>query len=719
MNSRRDFLKLSLLAGSSLAIGFRFDDGFRFDEAYADAATPFQPNGWVRIDPDGTVTLTVGKSEMGQGVRTSLPMILAEELDADWSSIRIEQASPGAQFPRLGTGGSFSVAGLWTPLRKAGATARDLLLTAAAAQLNVDRATLRTERGFVIHDASQKRLSYGELTAAAAALPVPADVPLKKTGDFRIIGTATKRTDGRDIVTGRARYGLDVRVPGMRYATIVRPPVLGGSVTSFDATRAKAIKGVREVVKVSAGIAIVADNTWAALKARDVLDVKFEASPHAAFSSSVHAERMREAATKTGFSTRKDGEAAVVAKRMDATYQYPFYAHATLETMNTVADVRDKSCEVWSPTQAPNDVQNRVATLLGIPPENVKVHVTLMGGGFGRRLGWDYALEAAEISKAIGGGPVQLLWTRAEDMKNGYFQAASLHQMSGGFDADGKLVSWSHKKVSSPHNARRKPTAEQMQDPIYFRDISWGVYDVPYDIPFIETSYVPVDTPVPIGPWRAVFSPSSTFARESFFDELAEAAKADPIQFRLDHLGGAEKLTAGELTIERPRLRRVLEVLRAKSDWNKPMPKGSGRGMACNVYDGDTHVAYTAEVTVRDGQVRVDRVVCVLDCGLIVNPTGIESQIEGGVIWSLSSALKSEITFHDGAAEQSSYLDFEVLRIAETPKIEIHLIPSHGETPFGIGEPTVPPMVPALVNAIYAATGKRVRKLPIRAEDLA
>jgi len=341
-----------------------------------------------------------------------------------------------------------------------------------------------------------------------------------------------------------------------------------------------------------------------------------------------------------------------------------------------------------------------------------------MGGGFGRRLGWDYALEAAEVSKAAGGGPVQLLWTRAEDMKNGYFQAASLHQMHAGFDVDGKLVSWSHKKVSSPHNARRKPTAEQMQDPTFFRGNSWGVYDVPYDIPFIETSDVPVATPVPIGPWRAVFSPSSTFARESFFDELAEAAKADPIQFRLDHLAG-DKLTAGDLTIERPRLRRVLEVLRAKSDWGKPMPKGSGRGMACNVYDGDTHVAYTAEVTVRDGKVRVDRVVCVLDCGLIVNPAGIESQIEGGVIWSLSSALKSEITFKDGAAEQSSFRDFAVLRIDETPKIEIHLIPSHGDAPFGIGEPTVPPMVPAVVNAIYAATGKRIRKLPIRPEDLA
>jgi CO/xanthine dehydrogenase Mo-binding subunit len=714
VTTRRDFLKVSLLAGSALAIGFRFDD----EAEAADAPARFQPNGWVRIEADGTVTLTVGKSEMGQGVRTSLPMILADELEADWSSIRIEQASPSTQFSRLGTGGSFSVAGSWTPLRKAGATAREMLISAAAARLVVDRASLRAELGFVIHDASERRVSYGELTAAAAALPVPADVPLKKTGEFRIIGQPTRRTDGREIVTGQARYGVDVRVPGLRFATIVRPPVMGGSVKAFDATRAKKVKGVRAVVRVSAGVAIVADNTWAALKAREVLDVTFEAGPHAAFSSATHARRMTEAATQSGFSTRKDGAGtATVMKSMAAVYQYPFYAHATLETMNTTADVRERSCEIWSPTQAPNDVQTRVAALLGMAPEAVTVHVTLMGGGFGRRLGWDYALEAAEVSKAAGGGPVQVLWTRADDMKHGYFQAASLHQMSAGFDADGKLVAWSHKKVSSPHNARRTPTAEQMRDPIFFRDISWGVYDVPYDIASVETSYVPVETPVPIGPWRAVFSPSSTFARESFFDELAEAAGADPIQFRLDHLGGAEKLTAGELTIERPRLRRVLEVLRTRSDWGKPLPKGSGRGMACNVYDGETHVAYAAEVTVRAGKVRVDRVVCVLDCGLIVNPLGIESQIEGGVIWSLSSALKGSITFANGAAEQSSYRDFEVLRIDETPRIEVHLIPSHGEVPFGVGEPTVPPMVPALVNAIYAATGQRIRTLPVRLEN--
>jgi CO/xanthine dehydrogenase Mo-binding subunit len=710
VTTRRDFLKVSLLAGTALTIAFRFDD----EAQAAETPAPFLPNGWVRIEPDGKVIITVGKSEMGQGVRTSLPMILAEELDADWSSVRLDQASPSAQFNRLGTGGSFSVNSSWTPLRQAGATARSMLITAAATRLAVDRSTLRTERGFVTHDASNRRLSYGELTAAAAALPVPAGVPLKKVTEFRLVGTPTRRTDGPDIVTGRAGYGLDTRVKGMRYATIVRPPVMGGTVKTFDATRAKAIKGVRDVVKVSAGIAIVADNTWAALKARDVLDVQFDPGPNATFSSAMHAERMRAAANETGFVTRKDGERGAVARQLEATYQYPFYAHASLETMNSVADVRDGRCEVWSPTQAPNAVQQRVATLLGIPPESVKVNVTLIGGGFGRRLGWDYALEAVEVSKAVGGGPVQVFWTRAEDMKHGYFQAAALHQMSAGFDAEGKLVSWTHKKVSSPHNARTRPTAEQMRDPIFFRDISWGVYDVPYDIPSIETSYVPVETPVPIGPWRAVFSPSSTFARESFFDELAEAAGVDPIQFRLDHLGGVENLKAGELTVERPRLRRVLQELRAKSDWGKPMPKGSGRGMACNVYDGETHVAYAAEVTVRDGKARVDRVVCVLDCGLIVNPLGVQAQIEGGVAWSLSSALKSEITFESGQAEQSSFGDFEVLRIDEMPRIEIHLIPSHGEMPFGVGEPTVPPMVPAVVNAIYAATGKRIRSLPIR-----
>jgi isoquinoline 1-oxidoreductase subunit beta len=382
--------------------------------------------------------------------------------------------------------------------------------------------------------------------------------------------------------------------------------------------------------------------------------------------------------------------------------------------MNCTADVRADRAELWAPTQAPNTVQKEVARLLGLPPERVTVHVTLLGGGFGRRLGWDYALEAAEISKAVK-APVQLLWTRGDDMKHGYFQAASRHEMSGGFDADGKLVAWTHKKVSSLHNARGNPTQAELDDPNYYRDgASWGVYDIPYTIPHIETRYVRVPTHVPIGPWRAVFSPSSVFARECFLDELAHAAGADPLEFRLKLLQGPDVLAVDNLKIERPRLRAALALLRAKSNWDKPLGAGRGRGMACNVYDGVTHVAYAAEVSVKEGRVNVERVVGVIDCGLIVNPIGVVAQAESGIVWGLSSALKDAITFRDGGVEQSTYLDFDVLRIDETPKIEIHLVPSHGETPYGIGEPTVPPIVPAVANAIFAATGKRVRRLPIR-----
>ena len=715
MTTRRAFLKISLLAGSSFAIGFRFDDVFA-----ADATAPFQPNAWVRIDPDGVVTVTVGKSEMGQGVRTSLPMILADELEAEWTSVRLEQATPGPQFDRLGTGGSHSVRSSWMPLRQAGATAREMLVTAAAAKLGVDRKDLRAERGFVIHDASKRRIGYGELVAAAAALPVPQDVPLKKLDQLRLVGKATRRVDALDIVQGKATYGIDVRVPGMLYATIVRPRVLGGTIKEFDATRSRAVPGVRHVVRVTAGVAVVATGSWAALEGREALRVVFEDGAHAEFSSELHSRRLREGMEKPGYVTRRDVVELVPesAKHLDVQYWYPFYAHAPVETLNTVASVRGDTCELWSPTQTPNGVQLRVASALGIPPELVKVNTTLIGGGFGRRLGWDYAVEAADVSRAIGGGPVQVLWTRSDDMKHGYFQAASAHRMSGGVSAGGKIVTWNHKKVSSVHNARRTPTQEQLTDANYFRDSSWGVFDVPYVIPSVETSYVHVDTPVPIGPWRAVYSPSATFARECFFDELAGLAGKDPLALRLEHLAGPETLTAADVTVDRRRLRRVLELLRAKSDWGKPMPQGSGRGMACNVYAGDTHVAYAAEVSVRGGVVRVTRVVCAMDCGLVVNPLGVEAQVEGGIVWSLSSALKGEITFAGGRAEQSSFADFDVLRIDETPRIEVHLVPSHGDEPFGVGEPTVPPMVPAIVNAIHAATGKRVRKLPIRREDL-
>lgn len=709
MNTRREFLKVSLLGGSALAIAFPFDD------LSAAETAPFVPNAWVRVEPDNTVVLTVGKSEMGQGVRTSLPMILADELEAEWRSVRFVQAEPSPEFQNLGTGGSYSVRGSWRSLRRAGATAREMLVSAAALQWKVDRSSCRAERGAVIHAPTNRRLTYGQLTAMAAALPVPSDVRLKPIADLRIVGQPMRRVDGLAIVTGTAKYGLDVKVPGMRYATVIRPPVLGGSVKSFDASQVKEAK----VIRIKSGVAVVAGSTWAALKARDAVRVVFDDGPHADFSSEKHAQRLAEAAGQPGFLLRKVGDSPGDGlPGLTATYEYPFYAHAPLETMNCVADVRGDRCEIWAPTQAPNAVQTEVAALLGIPAAAVKVHVTLIGGGFGRRLGWDYALDAAEVSKAIG-APVQVVWTRPDDMKHGYFQAASLHLLSGRFDGQRKLVAWTHKKVSSLHNARGRPSANELNDPAFYRDsASWGVYDIPYNIPSIETRYVPVDTHVPIGPWRAVFSPSSTFARECFIDELAHEAGADPIDFRLQLLEGPDTVEAGDLTIDRRRLRRVLEILRARSNWKAPLPAGTGRGVACNVYDGVTHVGYTAEVSVARDQIRVRRVVCVIDCGLVVNPLGIESQVEGGVIWGLSSALGGAITFRNGAVEQSTYADFSVLRIDETPSIEVHLVPSKGDEPFGMGETTVPPIVPAVVNAIFAATGKRVRRLPIRPSDL-
>jgi isoquinoline 1-oxidoreductase beta subunit len=707
---------MALVGGAALTIGFGYDEG----DATVILRQSFPLNNWVRIGNDDSITLTVGKSEMGQGVRTSLPMILAEELEVEWERIQLVQARPSADFSRLGTGGSWSVGGSWKPLRQAGAVARGMLVAAAAATWSVDPSECRAERGTIVHAPTHRTLRYGELVARAATMPLPAAPALKPIGSFRLIGQPVRRFDGPAIVTGKAGYGIDSKPAGMRYASIVRPPVIGGHIVRFDAAAAKAVKGVTDVVRIGSGVAVVADRTWSAIKGREALVVEFDDGGHGAFSSHSHSERLEAASREPGFVMRKEGAGlaalAGAAKRLEATYIYPFYAHAPVEPMNCVASVREGRCEIWAPTQSPNRLQERVASLLGIANDAVTVNVTLLGGGFGRRLNVDYAIEAAEVSRAVG-VPVQVLWSRADDMQHGHFQSACLHQLAGGLDGEGRPVVWGHKKVSSFHNLDGKPKPEEL-DLAYYQDSAWGVYDIPYNIPSIETSFVAVDTHVPIGPWRAVYSPSSTFARESFLDELAFAGGRDPLQLRLDLLSGTDMVKAGSLTIDRSRMRRVLELLRVRSGWGSALPPGHGRGVAANVYDGETHVAYTAEVSVRNGAVRVHRVVAVIDCGVVINPLGIEAQVEGGVIWGLSSALKGEITFRNGRVEQSSYRDFDVLRMNETPAIEVHIIPSHGEQPFGAGEPPVPPIVPALVNAIFAATGKRVRRLPITPEQL-
>ena len=550
---------------------------------------------------------------------------------------------------------------------------------------------------------------------------MPDNPTLKNASDFKIIGQRTARIDGPEIVSGKARYGIDVRIPGMLRASLERPAWQGAKVKRMQEDKARAVAGVRAVIKMSRGIAVVADTTWAAIKGRTALAVEWDEPPKDAFDSDAHLKRLEAASHEPGFVTRTEEPPAgisAVTKTIEAIYRYPFYAHAPVETMNCVADVRGDRCTIWAPTQAPERLQKQVAELLGTTPAKVEVNITLIGGGFGRRLAVDYALEAAEISRAAK-APVQLLWSRSDDMKHGHFQAASVHYLSAGFDAQGKAAAWKHTKAGSFHNISPLEPKE-VRNVAWYQDWSWGTYDVPYAFPAIRTAYVAVDLPVKHGPWRSVFAPSSVFAREAFIDEVAHARSADPLAFRLEMLKGADVLKAGSTTVDRCRLRRVLETVRDKSGWGGPVTERHGRGVACNAYFGHTYIAYVVEVSVdSEGNVRVGRVVAAVDCGIVVNPIGVEQQMEGGIIWGISSALKGEITFRGGLAQQSTFADFAVPRMRDTPAIEVHIIPSDAPEPFGMGEPPVPPIVPAIVNAVFSATGKRIRKLPIHAKDLA
>jgi len=690
--TRRDFIRITAVSGTALLLGAA---RARSDE---EEKKPWRPNAWLRIDPDGVVTIIVGKQEMGQGVRTSLPMIVAEELDADWTTVRIEQASTGPEYTRLGTGGSGSVSGSWSVLRPAAATARAMLVMAAAAAWNADYASLRTENGFVI-GADGRTASYGELAAAASKLDVPKDVALKSGKDFRLIGKRTTALDTKNIVTGAAKYGIDARVPGMKFASVLRCPVVGGSVAKFDASKAK---GVR-VIPISTGLAIVGDSTWAVMKARPLIDVTWNEGPHREFDSRTYIDALLAASQQDGVAMKVTGDSAAAfagaAKMLDATYVYPFYAHAPLEPMNCTAHFRDGRCDVWAPTQAPNSAQGAVAMKLGIAEGNVTVHPTMIGGGFGRRLRDDFVIEAAELSKAIA-APVQIVWTREEDLVDGMLQHATVEAMRGALDAEGNIVAFSHKKVTRPLMTGRTATAEQLKDPAFYSGRSWGVVDQPYAFASLDTRYVALDSPVRYGPWRAVFAPSSAFARECFLDELAHAAGRDPLQVRL------------QLVRDNPRAKRVLETVRDRAGWGTALPKGRGRGVAYNLFDEETHVAYVVEVTASGKSWRVDRVVCAVDCGVVINPVGVEQQIEGGVIWALAQ-LTSEITIKGGRVEQTNYAEYPIPALRDAPRVETHIVGGDARDPYGMGEPPVPPFVPAVLNALFQATGRRIRRLPL------
>lgn len=701
--SRRDFLKGLGLAGTALVLGFRLEPG-----RAGEAAAPLRPDGWLAVGRDGRVTVVVGRSEMGQGVRTALPMIAAEELEVPMASVDLAQAEPGPAFPDLGTGGSTSVERLWQPLRRSAAAARALLVAAAAAQWGVDPGRCRAAAGWVLGPGG-RRLPYGRLVVAAARLPVPPDPPLKPAAAFTLLGRPARRVDGPRLVDGSARYGLDQRLPGMKRAVVARCPVFGGRPKGWNAAKVLARPGVRAVVPIASGLAVVADDSWQALAAVADLEPVWEEGPAAGFSSDGFRSQLDALLAEPGAPARVEGDPdrvlAQAARRLEARYEFPWQAHAPMEPPNAVADVRPNGCDVWTGCQEPNGVQKLSAQVLGLPESAVRVHVPLLGGGFGRRLRSDYAAEAVELSRALG-GPVQVLWSRRDDLQHDFYHPMSVHRLEAALE-DGSLAAWRH-RVAAPSRALGpggRPT------PRSIRAETNGAADLPYRIPHLAVEYAGAECPVPLGAWRAIQAVPNLFARECFLDEVAAALGRDPLALRLDLLGPGRVLEAGGARADTGRLRRVLELAADRAGWGRPLPAGRGRGLACGTYEGRTHVAQVAEVSVGPGgALRVHRVVAAVDCGLVVNPLGAAGQVESAVVWALS-ALRTRITFRGGRAEQGSMADLPLWTLAETPAIEVHFLDGD-DAPTGLGEPPVPPVIPAVLNALHAATGRRVRTLP-------
>jgi isoquinoline 1-oxidoreductase subunit beta len=703
--TRREFLETAGAAGAGLVIGFHLPSGPRVSPA-APAADPFAPNAWLRIGADESVLVLVDRSEMGQGVATALPMLVAEELEADWGKVRIEFAPAdkvyaNTLFGMQATGGSTSVRAGYTILRKAGAAAREMLVTAAAQTWGVDRTQCHAERGAVIHAPSKQRLSYGQLVTKAASVPVPQDVPLKEPKDWKILGKPVRRLDAPPKVDGTAQFGIDVRIPGMLVAVVARCPVPGGKVATFDATQAKVVPGVRQVVQISSGVAVVASGYWPAKKGRDALAVTWDEGPSAHVSSASISQLFTEQAAKPGAVARHDGDPDTAlsgaATKLDAAYELPFLAHATMEPMNCTAHVRPDGVDIWAPTQFQAGAQGLGAKIGGVPPEKVAVHTTYLGGGFGRRFELDFIQEALETSKATG-APVKVVWSREDDIQHDPYRPACYHQLHAALDAGGLPVGWTH-RVVAPSIMLRVFGPQTIKDGVDAETVE-GAIGMPYAIPNVHVDYLMTDTGIPVGFWRSVNNTFNAFVVESFIDELAHAAKQDPYQYRRDLLGKA------------PRHLGVLNLVASKAGWETPPPAGRSRGIA--VWKAfDSYVAEVAEVSVAaDGAVRVHRVVCAVDCGPVVNPGTVEAQMQGSIVYGLTAALWGEITIDNGRAQQSNFHNYRMLRMAEMPVVEVHIVPST-DAQGGVGEPGTPPIAPAVCNAIFAATGKRIRRLPI------
>jgi isoquinoline 1-oxidoreductase beta subunit len=724
--SRRQFVVGGAVAGAgALVIGVRLSGHIvraQESDPGAKRAAPNPFDAYVHVKPDGHITLIVAKSEMGQGIKTGLAMILAEEAEVDFNSVSVEQAETRPDiYAHMGTGGSGSTQEGYMPLRRAGATVRQLMMAAAAARWNVPASECEAKKGRVLHEKTARQASYGELIEAARKLPLPdpEKVELKDESDFELIGHATPRVDVPSKVNGSAQFGIDVRVPEMVFAVVARCPTFGGKAAHFDADKAKATAGVIDVFEIPAlgggmftagGIVVVADSTWAAMKGRDALQITWDRGTAASESSEGMRASLHGAAQKSGKQVRNDGDVDSVlsngAKKVEAVYEMPLLAHATMEPMNITAHVRGSDAEVWAPTQSPDWVQGTVAQVLGLKPDKVVVHTTLMGGGFGRRYMADFPAEVAQIAKVVG-KPVQLLWTREDDMTHDFYRPATCHRMRGAVDAKGRPVAWFHTLASTSIRGYWDPHAAPEQQEV------GGAKEMPYAIPNVRLEFNGVTSAVPRAWWRSVENSFNGFAVESFIDELAVAAGQDPVRFRKSLLVKPANWKAKSDDDPDPaRLRAVLELAAEKGNWSKPLPKGRGRGVAAFCSFG-SYFAEVAEVTVKGSEFKIDRMVAAVDCGQVVNPESVRSQTEGAIIFGLSAALKNEITIKNGAIEQTNFDGYDPLRINEAPPIEVYIVKSN-EDPGGMGEPALPPAAPAVANAIFAATGQRLRKLPFQ-----
>ena len=701
--SRRGFLASAAALGGGLVLSLNLPFG------RSEAATPgdFAPNAFIRIGSDGQVVLTMPYVEMGQGTYTSVPMLIAEELEVNLKQVRLEHAPPNEKLyanPLLGvqaTGNSNAMRGGWKPLREAGATARIMLVTAAAKRWGVESKSCRARDGEVIHDSSGRRLKYGELAAQAAEMAVPESVTLKRPADFKLIGTPAKRLDVSGKVNGTAQYGIDARPPGVKIATLAQSPVFGGRLKSLDDTAAKAVKGVRQIVRLDDAVAVVADHMGAAKKGLEALKIEWDDGPHAGLSSEAVRRELEQATLGSGAVAQNVGDAdkAMVnaVTRVEAAYHLPFLAHATMEPMNCTVHFRKGECEIWIGTQAIARVQTMAAEAAGLPPEKVIVHNHLLGGGFGRRLEADCAVRAVQIARHVD-GPVKVVWTREEDIQHDMYRPYWFDRISAGLDGQGRPVAWKNRFAGPSVIARWLPPGfKDGLDP----DSTEGAIDVVYDVPNFHVQFTRVEPPgIPTGFWRSVGPSHNVFVTESFIDELASAAKQDAVAYR-------------KMLLDRnPRAKAVLDLAAEKSGWGEALPKGRGRGVALQFVFG-SYLAQVAEVEVsKDGNVRVHRVVCAMDCGTVVNPDTVQAQLQSGVIFGATAALYGEITLKNGRVEQSNFDTYQMLRMNEAPAIDVHVVKS-SEPPGGMGETGTSLIVPAIANAIFAATGKRLRKMPV------